>query len=251
MLGDGGDALGIDRRGHRLVVVRARTPPHDARDHVAALGERPGDADAVRPVRRARLLPLALHFARVGLVELQRPHRAVGVVAEPVAQQTRAVVEPSAPGGRMDAAAELPRLDRALPEVPVEARRHGSRLAGAARAEVHLIVGRADVGLGHVAEAPLPDPLAQQAHVLAGVALVAHLRGDLLRLGQLAELAGLVDVVAQRLLAVDGQPGVEGADRWRGSDCDRAWQPKRRRDVSARRRACGSRCRSSRRRSGP
>ena len=112
----------------------------------------------------------------------------------------------------MDAAAELPRLDRALPEVPVEARRHGNRLAGAARAEVHLVEGRADVGLGHVAEAPLPDPLAQQAHVLAGVALVAHLRGDLLRLGQLAELAGLVDIVAQRLLAVDGQPGVQGAD---------------------------------------
>ena len=112
----------------------------------------------------------------------------------------------------MDAAAELPRLDRALPQVPVEARRHGNRLAGGARAEVHLIEGRTHVGLGHIAEAALPDPLAQQAHVLAGVALVAHLRDDLLRLGEFAQLAGLVDVVAQRLLAVDGQPGLEGPD---------------------------------------
>ena len=75
-----------------------------------------------------------------------------------------------------------------------------------------MIEGRAHVGLGHVAEASLPDPLAQQSQALAGVALVAHLSGDLLRLGELAQLAGLVNIVAQRLLAVDGQPGVEGAD---------------------------------------
>jgi len=68
------------------------------------------------------------------------------------------------------------------------------------------------VGLGHVAEDALPDPLDQQADMLAGVALVAHLRGDVLGLGQIAELAGLVEVVTEGLLAVDAAPRLQGAD---------------------------------------
>src|SRR5208337_3949213 len=112
----------------------------------------------------------------------------------------------------MDAAAELTRFDQSLPEVPVEARRHLRRLARARRTEVHLIIRRADVGFRYVAQTPLPDPLAEQANAFAGVALVAHLRGDLLRLGDFAQFAGLVDIVAERFLAVEGQPGIQGAD---------------------------------------
>ena len=57
-----------------------------------------------------------------------------------------------------------------------------------------------------------PDQLGQQPGLFARLALVAHLRGDLGLLGDLAHLAGLVDRVRQRLLAVDVLAHLHGHD---------------------------------------
>ncbi len=49
--------------------------------------------------------------------------------------------------------------------------------------------------------APARTQRRRLAQAVVGGALVAHLRGDLLLAGDLAQLAGLVDAVRQRLLA--------------------------------------------------
>ena len=54
-----------------------------------------------------------------------------------------------------------------------------------------------------------------RAEAVAGRALVAHLRGDLVLGGHLAHLPGFPDAVRQRLLAVDMLAQLHRRDRWR------------------------------------
>ena len=68
----------------------------------------------------------------------------------------------------------------------------------------------------HLADGPVADPLDQQAARLEGVALVAHLRDDLVFLGGLGHRAAFGDRVGQRLLAVDVLAVLHGGDRGHG-----------------------------------
>ena len=87
----------------------------------------------------------------------------------------------------------------AEPLVPVQAL--GNRLAGRDAAAAAEIAGEDAVRLDDIADGPAPDELDQAAIALAAMALVAHLREDLVLLGGLGQGAALVDVVGQRLLA--------------------------------------------------
>ena len=70
--------------------------------------------------------------------------------------------------------------------------------------------------LGDVADGPGGDVLGHAADRLAAIALVAHLRQDLLLPGGLGQGIALGDVVGQRLLAEDVLAVVDGADGRRG-----------------------------------
>ena len=99
---------------------------------------------------------------------------------------------------------------RAEPDVPVERRGHGRDLAGRVDAlGPDGPVGPA-VDLGDVADGAAPDPLADEAGALAGVALVAHLGHDVGLLGRLGQEAGLLDRMGQRFLDVDVLAQLDG-----------------------------------------
>ena len=61
-----------------------------------------------------------------------------------------------------------------------------------------------------VADGAVPDPFADEARALAGVALVPHLGDDVGRLGRLGQDAGLFDCVGQGLLDVDMLAQLDG-----------------------------------------
>ena len=67
-----------------------------------------------------------------------------------------------------------------------------------------------------VADRAGPDALHQPPVAFAAMSLVAHLRGDLVLLGGLGQLAAFGDVVGQRLLREGGQAALDGPDRRRG-----------------------------------
>ena len=113
---------------------------------------------------------------------------------------------------------------RADPLVPVQAGRNGLRGGPAARAAKVPVQYR--VGFGDLADGPRGDVLGDAADRLAAIALVAHLRQDLLLPGGLGQGIALGDVVGQRLLAkhvlavVDRPHGSRGVVVIGGGDQD-------------------------------
>ena len=92
---------------------------------------------------------------------------------------------------------------RAEPQVPVHAVRHGLLLGRPRHAlRPDRAVGPA-VHLAHLADGAGLEPLLHQAQALFRVALVAHLRDDLVLPRRLGQGAGLGDGAGHRLLHVD------------------------------------------------
>ena len=139
-------------------------------------------------------------------------------MATHVAQPAGAEIPPAAPQRRHIGRMIGPIRGGAQPQVPVERRRHRRRVLRPLHALRPDRVRRPRVHLAHGADRAVPDPLADQADALAGMALVAHLRGHLRLAGGLGDLAGLVHRVRQGLLAVDvlarldGHHGRDGMD---------------------------------------
>ncbi len=141
-------------------------------------------------------------------------------MAADVAQRAGAEIEPAPPYERLidRLALELallvgvqvgPRGRRPQPYVPIQA---GRNRIGAGRSNAALrppeSLGNAgpigpNVHLLDVADRAGPDPLAQPPPGFGLAALVAQLRSHLMLPGGQGELAGFVDVVRERLFAVD------------------------------------------------
>ena len=70
--------------------------------------------------------------------------------------------------------------------------------------------------LADLADGPVPDPLVEEAGALSGVALVPHLGDEVPLLRFLAQKAGLLDGVGERLLAEDVLAHLHGRHRYDG-----------------------------------
>ena len=159
------------------------------------------------------LLPVgrdvALDAGRI--LELERPEGRVEDVAAHVAQRAGAEVPPGAPacpGDRSDGTGASAR-GRARGPSPsrrgtagVSAGRPTSMPCGHTGRFVQACTSRT------WPMAPAPDPLADQARAVAGVALVAHLRRHLVLARRLGQHARLVTRVRQRLLHVHVLAGL-------------------------------------------
>ena len=148
------------------------------------------------------------------MIDLQRPVGPVHDVAGQVAQRAVAEIVPAVPFVRMEIGMEVAVRGRADPLVPVHARGH--RLGRRARADAAIRAIAPGVRLGDLADDPAPHELAEAAITLAAMPLVAHLRRHLVLVRQLAEAAGLGNIVAERLLAIDALAQLHGDQRRRG-----------------------------------
>ena len=164
----------------------------------------------------------ALHLGRIA--QFQPLEHGVQDMAGHVAQRTRTEIPPSAEVPRRIGGVVGTIGSRTDEGVPVH------RLGDA-----HILLGtrqalRPDgtVGEGvhaaHLADLAVPDPFADLAHAFGRCALVAHLRGHLVLVGQLGQQARLVDGVGQRFFAIyvlaggDGVGGDDGVRVVRRSD---------------------------------
>src|SRR5256884_1032937 len=133
-----------------------------------------------------------------------------------VAECARAETPPAAPFERMIRRMIRPHRRRADPQVPVNVFGDGRRVGGAfdalrpdwaVRPGVHFAYRADHVGL---------NPFDGGAERIAGVAAVAHLRGDLVFARGAGELARFVEVVRERLLAVNMLAELDGGHRGDG-----------------------------------
>ena len=166
-----------------------------------------------------------------GRVQLQRPEGQVDPVAAEVAHRAVAEIPPAIPlgPGQVDVV-ERPRRRRTEPQVPVDAGGNGVHGLGAVLHE-HDVLELLGLGLGGVPAPGARHPdvaladradgaglheLDDAAVVVAGVDLRAHLRDDAGLRGGLADDARLLDVVGERLLAVDVLLQLERGQRGEG-----------------------------------
>ena len=146
-----------------------------------------------------------------------RDHR-IQRVRPAVAHHPAAKIPEAAPRLRMVGPMVRPHGRRADPQVPVQRCGNGRRFLGPVRPRAAPagmapgIIGKAAPGIdfADLADQARGDPLADQPVAFHAVALDAHLRGHLVLLGRLGELAGFIDRVRQRFLAVDVLAGLDG-----------------------------------------
>ena len=124
-------------------------------------------------------------------------------MAGPVADRAVAELHPSAPRTRQEGGAIGPLSGRTKPQVPVE--QFGNlpflpEVAQAVDARTHRPGAAMD--RVYVADGAVADPLDKHSAALEGMALVAHLRDDLVPLSGLDHRAAFGDGVGQRLFAV-------------------------------------------------
>ena len=153
-----------------------------------------------------RLGIVVLDLGRDGLrcAEIEGPEDRIHDVADPVADRAVAERHPAPPSARQVEGMVRPLLGRTEPEVPVEAGRNFLLLAQPRQhVDGGVDVGTAAMDRVDVADGAVPDPLAERADRVEGVALVAELGHDLVFLGGLHQGPDLADGVRQRLLAVD------------------------------------------------
>ena len=120
------------------------------------------------------------------MAQLQSAEDGVESVATDIAQRAGAEVPPATPGER-EIGGIIGAIGRgAEPEVPVQALGHrwsGGRAVDALRPE-HAIDAvqrpvRPDMNLPHLSDRAGPDCFAEDPHLFTGLALVPHLRGNL------------------------------------------------------------------------
>ncbi len=196
-------------RYRRAVAFGREVPTRDR-------GQRRGLVGHFRPIgmiRRARL-------DRVGMPELEGLEGRRELVAADIAQATGTEVPPAAPGERMVAGMIGSHRRGADPQIPVEPSRHRRPVAGTRTAPLgnHRNTVRTGVDLADRAQRTRPDRLANQPRFFAGLPKVAHLRGDLGHGGLVADLAGFIDRVCQRLLAMYMLMHLHGHQRRRRVD---------------------------------
>ena len=195
--------LGRSRRHQAALVPRDPNRRHAGAGREVVVDQRGGGADLFR-----RAVAAGLDLVAIRLIQLQGPEGRVQVMAGEVADRAGAELPPGPPADRRVVRMIRPGRHRIEPAFPVEARRHRRRVlrpVGQIGPAAGPRVGPG-VHLPDVADRAVPDPLAVQADVLAGVAEVAELRGDAGLAGGLGDDAGLVDRPAQRLLAVECLP---------------------------------------------
>ena len=176
----------------------------------------------VRLRGHGRLEVRGRRFHRRRRAELERPERGIEDVAPHVAERAGPEVLPRAPLhrviGGMDGRNATGPSHRSQSSVFGHRRRvlrPGPDLEVGPRIAAHRAVGPR-VDLGHVADRAGVEPLLQQPHRLVGLALVAHLRDDLVLARRLGDGARLVHGVGQRLLAVHVLAGPHHGHRDRG-----------------------------------
>ncbi len=128
-----------------------------------------------------------------------------------VAHHAAAEIPPASPHARMIRRMIWPLGRRAQPEVPVQSCRHGRRflrtpgpLAGPPRMAEGIIRQAAPgVDLGDLADGAIPNPLANKASPFRRMSLDSHLGSHAGFFCQFGQHARFVDIVRQRLLAVN------------------------------------------------
>ena len=118
-----------------------------------------------------------------------------------VAQRAGAEIPPAPPLAGHILGMIGPVRGRAQPQIPVQ-RRRDRRRVGRPRAAAPVLAAP-EIDPADLADDAGLDPLHKGLHLAGGVELRAHLGHDALLAGHFGELANLVDIMAQGLLAVD------------------------------------------------
>ena len=135
-----------------------------------------------------------------------------------VAQCAGAEIAPAAPICRHVGRAVRSLVNRAEPQIPIQCRRHRRRIGRAADALLPQPAGAIGphMNFAHFTDQAGLDPFVREARSFAGVALIAHLRGDARRMRGLGQFAALVQRVRQRLLTINVLAGANGRHRCDG-----------------------------------
>src|SRR2546430_15544919 len=162
---------------------RAAVPMQRDRTALAFGGKLVGDNFALGKGVPLRLRVVILHrgLDRRWGSEVQRPKDRVNHMTGPVPHRAVAERHPPAPTGRQISGMVGPVLRRTQPQVPVE--RWGNRmllLEPRQRVDAGVYRGASRVDRVDAADGPVPNPLAEQADSLVGVALVPQWRYALL-----------------------------------------------------------------------
>ena len=209
------EPLAFRNAGNLRSLLQAVVPEHLERRHVAVGGEIVPDHRPLREHERARAFLLdALDADHLAIRKVQRHVRRTQDVAGHVAQRAAAeVVEPApverlveeaavAVGFGLAARREGPLFGHAEPQIPIQRGRNRIFLRNLREPlRPHRPVAPG-VHFGDVADVAVPDDLRGLPRAFVGIALVAHLRGDLVFRGRLAQLARFPDRAHQRLLHV-------------------------------------------------
>ena len=163
------------------------------------------------------LTSVATGFDAGWVSEFQCAEDGVQAVAADITQRAGAEVPPATPLEWQVRRMIRTRRGRAEPHIPIERVGNGRGVGRSVHAlrpvdivdPVEWAIGP-DVDLVNLADGSVPDRFAQQAHLLAGLALVAHLRRDLVLARRLRHRAGLIHGVRQRFLAVDMLTAFDG-----------------------------------------
>ena len=154
---------------------------------------------------------------------LERPEHAVEDVAAHVADGAVAEIIPAVPLVRMQVVVEVTVRRRADPFVPVQAGRNGK--FGRARPLATVGAIGPAVRLGDFANDTRPNVFAELVIAIFAMALIAHLRRDFGLRRHRPHGAGLANVMADGLLAIDvlaqlhGNHGGQGVMMvWRGDE---------------------------------
>ena len=219
--------LGTDEDG---TLIRQRLTFQQGNDFLGRFGRAiiPGDVDAFtfrhgraregiddfavdRPVPCVRRRAFGSDGNRG--VELEALKNRIEDVAAHVTKCAGAEVEAHAPVFRMivSAADERTLGADAEPQVPVKTLRHGIGLVRPGR-RVAPCLGRPCVDVLDFTDRAVLDDLCGHPIINRGMDLDAHLRDDLLFLGQFGHAADLIQAVGERFLAIEVFAQLHGAD---------------------------------------
>ena len=213
-----GDGFAPDDE-HKLAAVNQHFAARAKEMHAESVFVFQGDAAGIDQFRAAFGVGIGgrNHFHRAAVVHAQAPLGDVQVVCAPIAHHAAAILLEIAPIGKKPIAAAArtqhgvvaAQRRRAAPQVPIQSRLQGflrqiARPAGIAEAALHVL-NRADDAVAH--------QFARHAKFMHGTLHGAGLQDALVPLDGFDDFHGLVNVVRQRLLAIDVLAGAQRGQR--------------------------------------